>query len=160
MVAPMPTVRLDIADPVTRLTLEALLRAAGHTVCRDGGDVLVTDTPRHAVEAAAGLPALVVSMPAGLPEAAAAVAAGAAGIIHLPPVPGEAAALVRRALSGPTADPDTPAPGEDLSLAAAERRHLLRVVRLCHGNRAEAARVLGIGRNTLWRKLRDTGPTP
>jgi DNA-binding NtrC family response regulator len=38
-------------------------------------------------------------------------------------------------------------------LAAVERRHILSVLRACGGNQAEAARVLGIARNTLWRKL-------
>ncbi len=38
-------------------------------------------------------------------------------------------------------------------LAAVERRHILSVVAACGGNQAEAARVLGIARNTLWRKL-------
>ena len=35
-----------------------------------------------------------------------------------------------------------------------ERRHILSVVDACRGNHAEAARVLGIARNTLWRKLK------
>jgi transcriptional regulator, propionate catabolism operon regulatory protein len=35
-----------------------------------------------------------------------------------------------------------------------EREHVLRVVAACGGNHAEAARRLGIGRTTLWRKLR------
>ncbi len=38
-------------------------------------------------------------------------------------------------------------------LAVVERRHILSVVAACGGNQAEAARVLGIARNTLWRKL-------
>jgi two-component system response regulator HydG len=38
-------------------------------------------------------------------------------------------------------------------LADVERRHLLAVLEACRGNQAEAARVLGIARNTLWRKL-------
>jgi DNA-binding NtrC family response regulator len=38
-------------------------------------------------------------------------------------------------------------------LAVVERRHILAVVDACRGNQAEAARVLGIARNTLWRKL-------
>ena len=38
-------------------------------------------------------------------------------------------------------------------LAEVERRHILAVLRACGGNQAEAARVLGIARNTLWRKL-------
>lgn len=40
------------------------------------------------------------------------------------------------------------------SLAEVEREHILRVIEACGGSQVEAARVLGIGRNTLWRKLR------
>jgi DNA-binding NtrC family response regulator len=49
--------------------------------------------------------------------------------------------------------PGTPPP--DLrALADVERDHVLQVLAACAGSQAEAARVLGIGRNTLWRKLR------
>jgi two-component system response regulator HydG len=44
--------------------------------------------------------------------------------------------------------------GELVSLAEAERRHILSVLDACGGSQVEAAEVLGIGRNTLWRKLR------
>ena len=40
-----------------------------------------------------------------------------------------------------------------LSLKEAERRHILRALEICGGRRAETARRLGIGRNTLTRKL-------
>ncbi len=43
--------------------------------------------------------------------------------------------------------------GELLPLAEIERRHILRVLSLLAGNRKETARILGIGTNTLWRKL-------
>jgi len=46
------------------------------------------------------------------------------------------------------------------SLAEVERRHILHVLDACGGSQAEAARVLGIGRNTLWRKLREYSQTP
>ncbi len=59
--------------------------------------------------------------------------------------------------------PDRPAPPPAVGprpgatalepLAVVERRHILAVVAACGGNQAEAARVLGIARNTLWRKL-------
>ena len=39
-------------------------------------------------------------------------------------------------------------------LADVEREHVLRVLNACGGSHVEAARALGIGRNTLWRKLR------
>jgi two-component system response regulator HydG len=39
-------------------------------------------------------------------------------------------------------------------LADVEHDHILRVLDACGGSQAEAARVLGIARNTLWRKLR------
>jgi len=40
------------------------------------------------------------------------------------------------------------------TLADAERAHVLGVLGACAGSVVEAARVLGIGRNTLWRKLK------
>jgi two-component system response regulator HydG len=41
------------------------------------------------------------------------------------------------------------------TLAQVEREYIARVLDACGGSQSEAARVLGIGRNTLWRKLRD-----
>jgi two-component system response regulator HydG len=43
------------------------------------------------------------------------------------------------------------------SLADVEREHVLRVLDACGGVQSDAARVLGIGRNTLWRKIRSYG---
>jgi len=40
------------------------------------------------------------------------------------------------------------------SLAEVEREHVLRVLDACGGSQSEAAQILGIARNTLWRKLR------
>ncbi|NOY90615.1 MAG: sigma-54-dependent Fis family transcriptional regulator [Deltaproteobacteria bacterium] len=46
------------------------------------------------------------------------------------------------------------ASGPLATLAEIEREHILRVLDQCGGSQSEAARVLGIARNTLWRKLR------
>jgi two-component system response regulator HydG len=43
------------------------------------------------------------------------------------------------------------------SLVEVERAHIERVLEHCGGHQAEAARILGIGRTTLWRKLRELG---
>jgi DNA-binding NtrC family response regulator len=44
-------------------------------------------------------------------------------------------------------------PRELQPLEEVERRYILRVVEACHGNKSQAARVLGIGRKTLYRRL-------
>jgi Nif-specific regulatory protein len=44
------------------------------------------------------------------------------------------------------------------TLEAAERAHILAVLRHVDGNQSHAAKILGIGRNTLARKLRGFGP--
>jgi len=50
---------------------------------------------------------------------------------------------------------------EDRSLgkvrADAEREHILSVLQLTGGNRVQAARILGISRKTLWKKLKQLG---
>jgi transcriptional regulator with PAS, ATPase and Fis domain len=53
---------------------------------------------------------------------------------------------------------EVPPPDESLlPLAELERRHILRVLALHGGGRKETAKTLGIGTNTLWRKLRTYG---
>ena len=42
---------------------------------------------------------------------------------------------------------------ELLALEEVERRHVLRVLEACHGNRTDAAKILGLDRKTLYRKL-------
>lgn len=39
----------------------------------------------------------------------------------------------------------------------AEREHIISVLRLTEGNRVQAARILGISRKTLWKKLKHLG---
>jgi len=39
----------------------------------------------------------------------------------------------------------------------AERQHIISVMRLTQGNRVQAARILGISRKTLWKKLKHLG---
>jgi DNA-binding protein Fis len=41
-----------------------------------------------------------------------------------------------------------------MTLDEMERSYIEEVVRACGGNQAQAARVLGISRTSLWRKLR------
>jgi len=43
------------------------------------------------------------------------------------------------------------------TLAEVEREHVVRMLEVCGGRQIEAARILGIGRTTLWRKLRAFG---
>ncbi len=50
--------------------------------------------------------------------------------------------------------------GDDLSLAAAETRHLRALLEHCQWNRSRAARELGIGYNTLLRKMKKYGIKP
>ncbi len=46
---------------------------------------------------------------------------------------------------------------EGLSLDEMEKRYILHILKQEKGNRIRAAKVLGIGRNTLWRKLKSYG---
>jgi two-component system response regulator HydG len=84
-----------------------------------------------------------------LPEDVTAPARQPADARTLPPGVGRAVAEVERELVSAAATGSAPL----RTLAQVERQYILAVVRACHGNQSEAARALGIGRNTLWRKL-------
>ena len=75
-----------------------------------------------------------------LERAAILARSGTIGVEHLPPD-------VLRACGGPNSD------GTDLSLDAAERCQIRRALDSVAGKRTEAARLLGLSRRTLYRKL-------
>ncbi|HEX6277519.1 MAG TPA: sigma-54 dependent transcriptional regulator [Polyangiaceae bacterium] len=51
-------------------------------------------------------------------------------------------------------------PSEIISLEELERRYILKVIEACKGNKSRAARALGIGRKTLYRRLESFGISP
>ena len=62
--------------------------------------------------------------------------------------------------SHPRSVSDTPSNGyafSGLSLGELEQLHIRHVVEACEGNRSAAARILGIDRSTLWKKLKEMG---
>ena len=149
----MANVRLEIADPANRLTLKTLLEAEGHEVGGTSPAVTITDDLAGAVDFARQGPTLVLVATSQLREAVEAMVQGVYGYICVPFIPGEAALMVTRATA---ATPRQTAPAL-MTLRDVESKHIRAVLRTCKGNQAEAARVLGIGRNTLWRKLRNLG---
>ncbi|HLS48214.1 MAG TPA: helix-turn-helix domain-containing protein [Gemmatimonadales bacterium] len=119
-------------DPARRQELAALVRAAGHVAVPEA----------NAGVAAQGL----------LPEAGDATPGFDLLVVDLRH-PGVDLGTLRSAL----------APGAGLppdSLDAAERRHILSVLKHTGGNRRQAAHILGIARSTLLSKLRRYGSDP
>lgn len=61
-------------------------------------------------------------------------------------------------MSGSTRpEPGEPEPKRPQTLKELEEEHIRRVLALCEGRTSEAARTLGIGRATLYRRLSDLG---
>lgn len=46
---------------------------------------------------------------------------------------------------------------ESLKIEEAEREHILKVLECCNGKKSEAAKILGINKTTLWRKMKRYG---
>jgi DNA-binding NtrC family response regulator len=152
----MASVRLEIRDPANRLTLRTILKAAGHSETDGEPEVMITDNADLAVTWADRIPTLVLAHQNDVGDAVRAMQRGAYGYILLPFQAGEAEIMVRRAAGsrGAATGPSLALAQRPESLAEVEARHIRQVLRYCRNNRAKAARMLGIGRNTLWRKLK------
>ncbi len=61
---------------------------------------------------------------------------------------------LQRPAASPASPPGPRAPGVLKTLAEMEREHVLQVLEACGGSQSDAARILGVARNTLWRKLK------
>jgi len=147
-------VRLLVDDTTQRMTLSAMLEAAGHSVVEADGEVFFADSVDVALAHRNQGPVILLASAAAVPEAVRAMRSGIWGYVFVPLQPDEAALAVERALANeaPSAEPETP---EELQpLDQIEMDYIQTVLRKCKHNQARAARVLGIGRNTLWRKLK------
>ncbi len=133
------------------MTLRALLIAEGHEVADAAPQVVITDDVAAALEYAKTHPTLILAAAGEIRDAVAAMREGVFGYLFVPFQPGEAGLMVNRAARAGTLEAEEHEPL--ISLQEAEERHILDALRRCRNNKAEAARALGIGRNTLWRKL-------
>lgn len=150
----MGRIRVDIDEIAARITVESIVTAAGHVVAESEYGLRVTDSLKTAEAFAGEGPVIVLVTAAGIPEAAAAMGRGVYDYALLPLQPGELVTRIGRALGGAAV-----APAAVGTLEEIEARHIEDTLRRCRQNQAQAARELGIGRNTLWRKLRKIRPS-
>ena len=150
----MPRVQLDIDDPTNHLTLKTILEADGHEVVRERPELVVADASSKAVRYAESVPTLVLARAGEIRDAVGAMRRGVFGYLFVPFQPGEAGIMMQRALAshGPNVQAEAAPPL--MTIAESEARLIRATLRQCKNNQTEAARILGIGRNTLWRKLK------
>lgn len=135
------------------MVLKTMLAAEGHEIVDRDPDVTFSDNLAAGTALAEGGPVIVAVRAAEIPDAVRAMREGVYGYVLVPFQPGEAGMMVHRATAGGI--PKHKAPLR--SMEAVEREHILSVYRRCKQNCAETSRVLGMGRNTVWRKLRSYG---
>jgi len=155
----MAQIGFHIADPAIRMTLKVMLEAEGHHVTDETIDrsLLISDDPVWATgQLGPETTVLLLSNSEHLPATLRAMRAGVFGYIFLPFQPGEAGLMVQRALAQQEGNGPTTPRGEEAfrTLEEVEAEHIVDTLRRCKNNQAKTARVLGIGRNTLWRKLK------
>ena len=155
----MARVQLLVDDSVLRLTLKTLIETDGHEVVTEAPEVTIAADPHAAVEKARHGATLTLATAGQLRQAVDAMREGVFGYLFVPLQPGEATLMIERALhwhnaggANSTSLRGTTPNGEPLPLEAVESQHIMATLRHCRYNQAEAARLLGIGRNTLWRK--------
>lgn len=150
----MARVQLLIEDGAQRMTLAATLEAAGHSIVESGPEVIFASSLEGGVRRARECPVILLTPASAIPEAVRAMREGVWGYVFVPLQPGEAVMVVQRALSSASNGSSNE---DQRPLEEVEMEHIQRVLRKCKNNQAKAARMLGIGRNTLWRKLKKTG---
>ena len=150
----MARVQLDIDDPTNHLTLKTILETDGHEVVRERPEVAIADAPSKAVGYAENVPTLVLARAGEIQDAVDAMHRGVVGYLFVPFQPGEAGIMVERAVASRGSNMQAEVAPPLMTISESEARLIRTTLRQCKHNQSEAARILGIGRNTLWRKLK------
>jgi len=153
----MAKIALHVNHVPDRITLKVMLEANGHRIVTEEPDAVISDTPAQAIEEARERASLLLANAGGIADAVKAMRQGVYGYIFVPMQPGEAVLMLQRALDARSLgrpEAKTTAGHDNPKLEEAENRYILDVLEKCKHNQSKAARILGIGRNTLWRKLK------
>lgn len=151
----MARVKLAVDTPEQRMTLQAMLEAAGHKIVDSSPEVIFAESTARARREQDAAPIVLLATASEVPAAIEAMRDGVYGYVFVPLQPDEAPMMVDRVLGSPRhAEAASGKPEEWPTLEAFEIDYIERVLRTCKHNQARAARILGIGRNTLWRKLK------
>jgi DNA-binding NtrC family response regulator len=148
----MARIELLIADPTQRVTIQAILESENHTLVDQNPDICLMDLHLWTSPSSKSCPTIVFTPLSQITEAVKAMEEGAWGYVVEPLQPKEIPLTIQRALSS---DKPSGAVSEEIRLLEdVELDYILSVLKKVKNNQAKAARLLGIGRNTLWRKLK------
>lgn len=153
----MASITLHIQDHTQRITLKALLEVEEHTVTENmetQSQVQFCDLQSWHKLAPTIVPTVLLATAAEIPSAVDAMNAGAWGYIFVPFQPCEACVAVSHEINNRNTSSPIPNLSNLPTMESVEFEHIALTLRLCNGNQAKAARLLNIGRNTLWRKLK------
>jgi len=150
----MARVALIIDDARNKITLKAILESKGNIIDNDKFEVVFTDKYDVARKFCQDYPVIVLATASQITSAVELMKLGVFGYIFVPFQPDEANIMVERAIvywkgSGRPVDEF-----RTKTLREVEMEYVRKVYAECGFCKQETARRLGIGRNTLWRKLK------
>lgn len=150
----MARVALYLDDARNKILLKAILESKGNIVDDEKYDVVITDRGDTAKEFCRDYPVIVLASASQIPYAVSLMKVGIFGYIFLPIQPDEVNIMVERAIVYWKSSERDSGKFEMKTLKEMEFEYIKKVYAECGFCKKETAKRLGIGRNTLWRKLR------
>ncbi len=150
----MARVALYLENTRDKIVLKAILESKGNIVDDKKFDVVITDRADAAKEFCRDYPVIVLASASQIPYAVSLMKVGIFGYIFLPIQPDEVNIMVERAIIYWRSLERGSGKFEIKTLKEMESEYIRKVYAECGFCKKETAKRLGIGRNTLWRKLR------
>lgn len=150
----MARVGLFVDDLRNRITLKVILEAKGNIVDSKKYDVAITDNYEIARDICKEIPVIVLASVSQIPSAVELMKEGVFGYLFLPFQPNEPEMMVERAIIYWKGLGKEKGSLHTKTLKEVEMEYIQKIYAECGFNKKETAKRLGIGRNTLWRKLK------
>ncbi|MCX8064540.1 MAG: hypothetical protein N3G21_05130 [Candidatus Hydrogenedentes bacterium] len=151
----MARVALLVDDIRARITLKAILESKGNIIDIEKYEVVITDKYDIARKICRDYPVIVIASVSKIPIAVELMKIGVFGYIFVPFQPEEANLMIERAVAYWKCVAGEKSDMSMKTLREVEMEYIRKVYAECGFCKKETAKRLGIGRNTLWRKLKE-----